>query len=102
MPPFACRICGNQTGNRSHVAREMMFGYRDSFEYVECGECGCLQIREVPPDLSRYYPDEYHSLQAQAVIQDPPVIAALKRQRALYCLHGKNPLGWVVSRVFGT
>lgn len=55
----SCRICGNQTGNRVHRAREMMFGTRDAFDYVECGGCGTLQIAEVPDDLSRYYPGKY-------------------------------------------
>jgi SAM-dependent methyltransferase len=109
MPPddgtpvesFACRICGNTGGNRAFRVREMMFGFRDAFDYVECGECGCLQIREVPANLSRYYPDEYHSLQDQAVVRDNPLVAFLKRQRAGYCLGGRNPLGWAVSRAFG-
>jgi SAM-dependent methyltransferase len=55
-----CTICGNAAGNRLHVAREMMFGTRDSFEYLECRACGTLQLTDVP-DLSRYYPDDYYA-----------------------------------------
>jgi hypothetical protein len=56
-----CRICGNPVGNREYVAREMMFGLRDSFVYFQCAECRCLQIAEFPADMSRYYPASYYS-----------------------------------------
>jgi SAM-dependent methyltransferase len=51
----ACRICGNARDNRLHHAREMMFGTREPFDYVECSACGCVQIVEIPADLSRFY-----------------------------------------------
>lgn len=56
-----CRICGNAAGNEMHTAREMMFGTRDEFRYIECAKCGTLQIAEIP-DLAKYYPPEYYSL----------------------------------------
>lgn len=56
-----CRICGNAEKNLIHRAREMMFGTRDEFDYLECAACGTLQIVELP-DLSRYYPKDYYSL----------------------------------------
>lgn len=56
-----CRICGNSEGNRTHVVREMMFGTGETFSYFQCANCGCLQIVEVPKDLSRYYPPDYCS-----------------------------------------
>lgn len=60
-----CPICGNVAGNTSHVAREMMFGLGDTFEYAECGGCGALRILDVPDDLSRFYPAGYYSLGAR-------------------------------------
>jgi len=42
----------------------MQFGLRDVFQYVQCSSCGCLQIKEFPPDMSRYYPRDYYSYQA--------------------------------------
>lgn len=57
---FSCRICENTENNRLHRGREMMFGTRDEFDYVECGGCGTLQIVEVP-DLRPYYPENYFS-----------------------------------------
>jgi 2-polyprenyl-3-methyl-5-hydroxy-6-metoxy-1,4-benzoquinol methylase len=56
-----CRICHNTEGNKTYLVREMQFGFRDEFEYFECDQCGCLQIREIPIDLSKYYPENYYS-----------------------------------------
>jgi len=60
-----CRICGNRQQNRTHVAKEMMFGIRTEFQYVECVSCGCLQLINPPLDVSAYYPREYYSYQRQ-------------------------------------
>jgi SAM-dependent methyltransferase len=58
---LVCRICHNAEDNKLYVVREMQFGLRDEFEYFECARCGCLQIKEIPGDLSRYYPQNYYS-----------------------------------------
>ena len=41
----------------------MMFGTRDEFDYLECPECGTLQIAEIP-DLGPYYPETYYSFES--------------------------------------
>lgn len=41
-----------------------MFGLLDEFEYLECSACGCLQICDLPDDMSRYYPKSYYAFQA--------------------------------------
>jgi SAM-dependent methyltransferase len=56
-----CEICGNEAGNRTHQAREMMLGLRNSFTYIECAGCGCLFLQEIPQNLSAYYPPDYLS-----------------------------------------
>lgn len=58
---FSCRICSNAAGNIPYTAREMMYGLRDEFQYFECGKCGCLQIAEIPEDMTKYYPSQYYS-----------------------------------------
>ena len=41
----------------------MMYGLRHEFLYYECGNCGCLQINEIPEDMSAYYPRDYYSFE---------------------------------------
>lgn len=60
----ACRICGNAQGNSIVVVKEAMFGTAESFEYLHCAGCRCLQLHNPPKDLSRYYRSEYYSLAA--------------------------------------
>jgi SAM-dependent methyltransferase len=57
----ACRICGNAEGHSLYTAREMRFGLREEFDYFQCAGCGCLQCREFPAELGRYYPPGYYS-----------------------------------------
>jgi 2-polyprenyl-3-methyl-5-hydroxy-6-metoxy-1,4-benzoquinol methylase len=59
-----CIICGNEKNNRILKIKEMMFGFHDVFDYLECDKCGCLQIINIPPDLGKYYPaHDYYSIQ---------------------------------------
>lgn len=60
---FRCRICGNSENNTYHIAKEMMYGSKDVFNYVECSVCECLQISEIPLDVEKYYPVNYYSYQ---------------------------------------
>lgn len=55
----ACHICGSTKAQQSHGVREMLFGTREVWEYLECSECGVLRLRHPPPDLADYYPNEY-------------------------------------------
>lgn len=61
--PKECGICHAEGEGRWYTGREMMFGFRDRFSYFECPECGCLQLSQIPADMSRYYPAEYYSLE---------------------------------------
>jgi SAM-dependent methyltransferase len=65
-----CRICANGLGNHLHQAREMFFGKRDLFTYIECASCGTIQIQNVP-DLLPYYSGDYYSF--------PPLIESQRR-----------------------
>lgn len=59
---FQCRMCGSKVPGKSLSVREMMYGSREAFDYVECSSCASLQIRDIPSDLSRHYPDDYYSM----------------------------------------
>jgi len=56
-----CRICGNAADNTEYSVKEMMFGLPESFKYLKCGSCGCLQIEKIPSDMQKYYPGNYYS-----------------------------------------
>ena len=43
-----------------------MFGTHDQFDYLECANCGCLRLLDLPGNWSRYYPPSYYSLQPPA------------------------------------
>lgn len=52
-----------------------MFGFGEEFEYFKCVACGCLQLEQVPEDMSRYYKEgDYYSLK-------PPKAKPWLRQR---------------------
>jgi SAM-dependent methyltransferase len=85
-----CRICGSYAARRV-TAREMMLGLRESFDYAECADCGCLQICEVPEDLGRFYDAGYYSIG-----RANPLVLAAKEERLKYITTGRGMLGRLV------
>ena len=91
--PKVCRICHSQADHRVYQVREMQFGTRELFQYFECSECKCLQLMNVPADLSRYYPATYESLN-----QRPPdyfrgaIKNKLKAFKTRFAVSGRGPL----------
>lgn len=61
MKHLQCRICLNEEGNKAFSTREMMFGFRDTFNYFECVSCGTVQISQIPSNIEKYYPADYYS-----------------------------------------
>lgn len=57
-----CRICANSENNQTFKVPEMQFGTRQKFDYFQCSVCGCLQICEIPADMSPFYPDQYYTV----------------------------------------
>lgn len=92
----ACNICGNSNNNKSHIAKEMMLGFRDEHEYLECGDCGCLQIVNIPENLPDYYPNEdYYSY---ANIQSGnPLKQFLVSHRDYYEATGEGLIGKLIA-----
>ena len=96
----ACRICGNAEGNASHFPKEMMFGWREAFEYIECARCGCLQIARIPDNLARYYPrDAYYSYKPPKQKHYPDWLLRLRHQRTRYFLGEFSPAGAVLGLI---
>lgn len=88
MPCLCCQQDGDM---RRFTAREMMFGWREPFAYLECPHCKSLQIAQVPADLDRFYPPDYYSQKVPAsVIHQPSWMRALAAWFLL--LPGTTPL----------
>lgn len=100
---ITCRVCGNNEGNSLYRVKECMFGTGEEFDYFECSKCGCLQIKDLPPDMSRYYPNDYYSFRPPEVltksISDGPLARFLRAKRTQYMLQKKGLIGAMVSAV---
>ncbi len=68
----------------------MLFGLREEFEYFLCSNCGCLQIKKVPPDLAKYYPKEYKTFRARSIKQSF-YKSLIKKAIGKYSLLRKKP-----------
>lgn len=94
---LVCRICGALAANaRKYDALEMMFGTKESFRYFECPDCGCLQIGEIPRDLSRFYPSGYYSGEVESRKK-----VWIKSRRLKHDLGEISLVGAYFSRVYG-
>lgn len=87
-----CKICQNHSGNKIHTAYEMQFGLREPFDYVECESCGCLQIKEIPKNIEKYYPENYFPYRLIKNPKKNTIRTFLHRQRSKYCLFGSNKI----------
>lgn len=56
-----CKICGNESDNELIVATERLLGLGDKFDYFVCSKCFCLQIKDIPENIEKYYPSSYYS-----------------------------------------
>jgi 2-polyprenyl-3-methyl-5-hydroxy-6-metoxy-1,4-benzoquinol methylase len=81
-----CELCGSEHAN-THVAREMMFGTREKFSYLECSGCGCLRIAEIPQNLGDYYPRDYSAYLAQS---DSTFKGRLRRSLVSRAIHSRG------------
>ena len=84
--------------------KEMMFGTKEEFEYLKCSSCGCLQINDVPNNISRFYPDSYYSLKVNPELlfkkNKNSIKFYLKKIRDKYLLFHSNPIGLILSVLF--
>ncbi len=60
MMTSTCAICGGGAA-LSVVASERMMGLGGEYRYDMCGECGCVQLRDVPEGLADFYAGDYYA-----------------------------------------
>lgn len=80
----------------------MMFGTKETFEYLECSKCGCLQLMDIPADMAKHYPDDYYSFSSLQVSKSDnfSLTGYLLKKRDCFNLTGKSVLGRFLSRIF--
>lgn len=88
----SCRICNAVGDHLAFIGREMMFGTREEFEYFQCNECNCLQISEIPKNLSTYYPSNYtaHTVPEATTKVKNWLVSILQKQRCRTALFNKH------------
>ena len=92
-----CRICGDNRG-RSYVAREMMFGTGEEFDYFECSSCGCLQIARYPLEAGRFYRTGYFSFKERAAGRGNGLAFLLRRKWVDHVLGRSTVVGAVLGQ----
>lgn len=108
MSAPSCKICGNQTGNKVYEAKEMMFGLKEVFQYMECGQCKSIQLLSAPEDMSKYYPDNYYSYNGNSessTIQQSflkTVKRNMKKSLLDYYLSGEGLIGRLLTPKFSS
>lgn len=95
-----CRICGNNDNNLKHRAKEMMFGTKEEFDYIECSVCRCLQIEQIPDDIGKYYPQEIYYSYSEVKIGKLKHFA--KKLLAEHLLTKPSLVGALIEKKFGT
>ncbi len=76
-----------------------MFGFRDVFTYFQCSVCGCLQIAEIPADMSKYYPSNYYSYSFNEKGQYW-LKTKLKKIRDRFAVSGRGFTGRILYKFF--
>lgn len=97
---LSCRVCGYTAEQSVYVVHEMMFGTRQPFDYFQCGQCGCLQIRKPPANIGDFYLSNYYSLkQDHAVFYRNKAKNFLNRLRdcAMLFIPGGERLPFIVK-----
>ena len=97
METSSCKVCGNTANNKFHQVKELQLGLREVFTYLECGNCGCMQLMNIPADLGKYYPNEdYYSFHLKLDIRKKS--DKLRHIKSSYLLFGNNKfLGKLLS-----
>lgn len=98
-PIAACRICGNAQGNQRYSAREMQYGMRETFDYIECAACGCVQIETIPRDLGRFYPKDYFSFRPWRALSKDPIRTFIDPHRVRHSFGDSDWIGALAEAV---
>jgi len=94
-----CRICGNSEALTHYRVEEKMMGSGDAFNYFQCPACGCLQISEIPANLSYYYAGGYYSYRRMKRLENAPLRRWGDTHRVNHALGGNDFIGALLNAV---
>lgn len=90
-----CRICNKVNNSPMFVIRESMYGLDDTFEYFQCQNCFCLQIKTIPTNISKYYQPNYYSL----TTLPNKVLKKARYLRDRYVIKKKGLIGYYLNKI---
>ena len=97
---MTCRVCFDQNEKLEFQVKEMMLGLRERFHYFQCRNCQCLQIKEIPLNLDKYYSKEYYSLTSDPQIYFKGKIRKwLKKKRDFFVFTKRGLVGQLVQKI---
>ncbi len=99
MIAASCKICNNIKNNYILKVREMYFGTREEFEYMECSNCGCLQLINSPKDYSVHYPKNYFTFNQK---HENKIKSLLNRFRDKAAMGENSLLGTILLKKYGS
>lgn len=75
-----------------------MHGTREEFIYLQCDNCGCLQILNYPPNITTYYGEDYYSYSDNLKTSITSRVShQLKMRRALFEAKKSDFFGRILS-----
>jgi SAM-dependent methyltransferase len=80
----------------------MHLGTRAQFIYHACGDCGCLQIDQLPENLAAYYPADYYSKKARRVKTSDRLLRYFRQKRLQHHLGAPTIIGAGLCLLMGT
>ena len=95
---LTCKICNHISNNQILEVREMYFGTREVFNYLECSSCGCLQLLNPPKDYSVHYPKDYFTFQQE---HESKIKSLLNRYRDKAAMGEESLLGNILFKKYG-
>ena len=95
---LSCRICNNSSHNEILKIREMYFGTREVFDYLNCSNCSCLQLLNPPIDYAVHYPKDYFTFQQK---HEGKIKSILNRFRDRTAMGENSFLGDLLFKRYG-
>jgi 2-polyprenyl-3-methyl-5-hydroxy-6-metoxy-1,4-benzoquinol methylase len=68
--PIPCRLCGAPTDAHLTATDRNREVDDRAFAYDRCRSCATVQLREIPADIERYYPQDYHGVPTPADLRE--------------------------------